>query len=218
MLQDGIEATHEVVQNWFEHGVTEEEVQAAIETLTGSYIVGLSTTGSVAGQVHSFMQRGFAPEYIDEYPLRVRTLTAADVNRAIQKYFDPAKLIEVAAGSLAKAPAAKENESTQIPVTVRLDTPDAAWQVQIVKIYRTQESIVAISQLKREADVMGAQVISTVADTVEIDSQWADLPVRHYILGKTWEWGDTGEYSFIESSEAFGQALDQAELLFSREK
>ena len=36
-------------------GVSEEEVAAAIETLTGSYIVGLSNTGSVARQVSQLL-------------------------------------------------------------------------------------------------------------------------------------------------------------------
>ena len=54
-LNEGLQVAREVVLQWFDDGVSEEEVAAAIETLTGSYIVGLSNTGSVAGQVHSFL-------------------------------------------------------------------------------------------------------------------------------------------------------------------
>lgn len=218
MLEDGLAASHEVIQNWYENGVTEDEVKAAIETLTGSYLVGLSTTGTVAGQVHSFMQRGFPAEYIDAYPLRVRQLTAADVNRAIKQYFDPSQLTEVIAGSLTKPKETIENKVEKHPVSVRLDVPDAAWRIQIEKVYRNSDSLVVVSQLSRASDSMAAQVISTVADTVKVDLDLADLPVQHYIVGKTWDWGDTGEYTFIDSAQVVDNAFQATDLVYSREK
>jgi zinc protease len=217
MLEDGLAATYQVVKDWYANGVSEEEVAAAIETLNGSYLVGLSTTVAVAGQLHSFVQRGFDPEYIDQYPQLLRSLTADQVNRAIKKYFDPDKLIEVAAGSLAKPETSIIAEPDTTPISVRLDVPDAAWRIQIEKVYLTNEKVVAISKLSR-ADDMAAQVISTVSDTVEIDAVHAELPVKHYIIGKTWDWGDTGEYTLIEDMGAFNGALQSAELLFSHEK
>ena len=217
MLEEGLTATHELVNEWYENGVSDEEVAAAIETLNGSYLVGLSTTGAVAGQLHSFVERGFEPEYIDEYPLRLRKITAKEVNRAIKTYFDPSKLIEVAAGSLAKPETVEVSESDTTPITVRLDAPDAAWRIQIDKVYRTKENVVAISKLSRKDD-MAAQVISTVSDTVEVDAEYAELPIKHYIIGKTWDWGETEEYTFIKDMDAFGSSLISAELLFNREK
>jgi zinc protease len=218
LLDEGLHATRKVVQQWFDEGVSEEEVAAAIETLTGSYIVGLSTTGSVAGQVNSFMQRGFDPKYIDEYPIRLRQLTAQQVNRAIRQYFDPSLVTEVVAGSLAQAPDSTEKASESFPITVRLDVPDAGWRVQIESIHSTGESIIVYSQLSRDPDKAVAQVISTVSDTVKLDPSQAKLPIHHYIVGKTWDWGDTGEYSFIDSPEVIPQILQASDLLFEVEK
>ena len=218
VVNEGLQAAREVVQQWFDDGVSEEEVAAAIETLTGSYIVGLSTTGSVAGQVHSFIQRGFDPKYIDEYPLRLRQLTAEEVNHAIRQYFDPSLVTEVVAGSLAQAPDSSAEADENLAITVRLDAPDAGWRVQIESIHRTSENIVVYSQLSRDPDNMSAQVISTVADTVKIDLSHSDLPVRHYITGKTWDWGDTGEYTFIDSPEIISPILETSDLLFELEK
>ena len=218
VVNEGLQAAREVVQQWFDDGVSEEEVTAAIETLTGSYIVGLSTTGSVAGQVHSFIQRGFDPKYIDEYPLRLRQLTAEEVNHAIRQYFDPSLVTEVVAGSLAQTPDSSAEADENLAITVRLDAPDAGWRVQIESIHRTSENIVVYSQLSRDPDNMSAQVISTVADTVKIDLSHSDLPVRHYITGKTWDWGDTGEYTFIDSPETISPILETSDLLFELEK
>ncbi|MEO0509186.1 MAG: pitrilysin family protein [Verrucomicrobiota bacterium] len=214
LLSDGLEATQAVVGKWFNEGVRGEEVRAAIETLSGSYLVGLSTTGSVAGQVHSFVQRGFDATYIDEYPLKLRSLTKAKVNRAIQEHIDPATARLVIAGSLGPANAAPEITPQTQSVTVRIDAPNAGWKITIDKIYRSTESIIAISQLT-PADGPAAQVITTVSDSASIPAD-IDLPVRHYILGKAWNWGDTGEYNFIESIEDLGTALDGTELLYSR--
>ena len=213
-LNEGLQAAREVVRQWFEDGVREEEVVAAIETLTGSYIVGLSNTASVAGQVHSFIQRGFDPKYIDEYPLLLRQLTAEDVNRAIRQYFDPSLITEVVAGSLGKATDSSAETDGNLAITVRLDAPDAGWRVQIESIHRTSDSIVVYSQLSRDPDNISAQVISTVADTVKIDFSHSNLPVSHYISGKTWEWGDTGEYTFIESPEINRPSLQKSDLIF----
>jgi zinc protease len=218
VVNEGLQVARKVVQQWFDDGVSEEEVAAAIETLTGSYIVGLSTTGSVAGQVHSFMQRGFDPKYIDEYPLLLRQLTAEEVNHAIRQYFDPSLVTEVVAGSFAQAPNASAKADENLAITVRLDAPDAGWRVQIESIHRTSENIVVYSQLSRDPDNMSTRVISTVADTVKIDLSHSNLPVCHYVSGKTWDWGDTGEYTFIDSPEINHPFLETSDLLFELEK
>ncbi len=214
LLDQGLSATEAVVDQWYTGGVSPEEVSAAIETLTGSYLVQLTTTGSVAGQVLSFVQRGFAPEYIDEYPKHLQTITPEQVNAAIHKYLDPERSVLVAAGSLAEAKDVPAAVSTTQPVTVRLDTPDAGWNIAIEKIYRTRESLVVISKLSHSAD-SAAQVITTVSDTAHIPAT-KDLPIRHYILGKSWNWGKSPDYTFIDSMDAFGTALDGAELIFSK--
>jgi zinc protease len=214
LLDQGLAATEAVFNKWYEQGVSEAEVQKAIETLSGSYLVRLSTTGSVANQVHSFLQRGLGPEYIDEYPKHLQAVTSKQVNRTIKQHLRPELTTLVIAGSLDKP---EEIEPVTIQekqnLSVRLDTPDAGWAIEIEKVYRTSDSLVVISQLQHSGD-MAAQVISTVSDSVNIPAIDDELPVRHYVLGKIWKWGDSPNYSFIESMDAFGTALDGAELLY----
>jgi zinc protease len=216
LLDQGLAATEAVFTDWYEQGANEDEVQKAIETLSGSYLVRLSTTGSVAGQVLSFLQRGLAPEYIDEYPKHLQAVTAKQVNTTIQQHLQPELYTLVIAGSLDKQ---QEAESATIQekqtLSVRLDTPDAGWAIEIEQVYRTSESLVVISQLQH-SDGMSAAVISTVSDSVSIPATDDALSVRHYILGKTWAWGAAPDYSFIESMDAFGTALDGTELLYEK--
>jgi hypothetical protein len=140
------------------------------------------------------------------------------VNLAIRQYFDPSLVTEVVAGSLAQAPDSSAEADENLAITVRLDAPDAGWRVQIESIHRTSENIVVFSQLNRDPESMSAKVISTVADSVKIDLSHSDLPVRHYITGKTWDWGDTGEYTFIDSPEINLPVLETSDLLFELEK
>lgn len=214
MLEAGLNATDEVLNDWYAKGVTDEEVKAAIETLNGSYLVGLSTTGRVARQIHSFIQRGLSPEYVDQYPLKIQKVTSEQVNQAIKTYFNPDELKLVVSGSLeGNGPTASNSQNQTI--SVRIDTPDAGWKIQIEKVYRTKDSLITISKLSQNA-VVAAQVISTVADSVEIPSE-TNLPVRNYVLGKTWDWGDTGNYTFIDSMDALGDILNDAELVYSKQ-
>lgn len=216
MIKQGLEATERVVDEWFTKGVSVKEVDAAIETLTGSYLVGLSTTGNVAKQVHSFIQRGFEIGYIDEYPKRLQKIDAKQVNRNIRKYLDPKQSVQVTAGSMHE-PKNTINEpiAKKQTIQVRLDTPDAGWSLSIDAVHQTSESIVVVSKLNH-SKAPAAQVITTVTDTVQIAKSDEKLPIRHYILGKTWDWGATPEYTFIKSMKAFGTSLDGAVTLFQK--
>ncbi len=218
MLNDGLNATDSVLKDWYANGVTEEEVQAAIQTLKGSYMVRLSTTGSIAGQVHSFVQRGMGADYVDLYPQQLDSITAADVNAAIKKHLNPKNLSKAMAGSFGEAnPASLPTSTAQTQkVTVRIDTPDAGWSVKIDHIYQVNDNLVVISKLEREGD-MAAQVISTVSDTVTIPAVEEGTTIRHYILGRTWNWGDKENYSFIDDLSLLQNAIQQGELIYESE-
>lgn len=216
LLDQGLAATEAVFTEWYEQGINPAEVQKAIDTLSGAYLVGLSTTARVAGQVLSFVQRGFDPEYIDEYPQHLRTVTAEQVNRTIRQHLKPQQHTLVVAGSL-NTPQEAEPASIQKQqdISIRLDTPDAGWSIEIDKVYRTSESLVVIAQLEHRGDIAAA-VISTASDSVSIPSTDPALTMRYYILGKTWDWGVALDYTFIDSMDAFGAALDRAELIYEK--
>jgi len=212
MLEQGLTATESVIETWAAEGVSEEEVASAIQTLTGSYLVGLSNTTTIAGQLHSFLQRGYPPEYIDAYPAKLRELDADQVNRAIRDYFDPAAIRSVIAGSFKRAGAARAAENSR-KVTVRLDAPNPAWQLEIEGVYAAPDQLIAVSRLTRREDVAAAQVITTLSDSLTLPEN-DERPVQHYILGKTWNWGDSEDYEFIDSLDAIATELDAAKQIY----
>jgi zinc protease len=213
LLDEGLQATAGVLREWHAEGVTEAEVNAAIETLSGSYLVGLSTTGRVASQLQSFVHRGFPPEYIDQYPLRLRELDAAQVNQAIRRYLSPDETTVVIAGSLNQASTPEVMPESQT-VSLRIDAPDTGWSLEIDRIFNTGEKLIVISRLSR-AEGPAGQAITTVSASVSVPAA-TELPVEHYVLGKTWSWGDLGDYNFVESLDALATTLDAAELIYSK--
>jgi predicted Zn-dependent peptidase len=99
LLQDGKTATVDQVSGWIS-GVTEDELNAKKETITGSYKVGMATTGGLAGQILRNAERGYEDEMLDQYPSIIQDISLEEVNTAIKKYIDPKKLVIVAAGSV----------------------------------------------------------------------------------------------------------------------
>lgn len=99
-LQQGLDATRQVVRDFVEGGVTEDELDAKKTTITGSYKVGLATTKRVAQSLLTNAERGFPVSYLDEFPERIQAVTLDEVNDAIQTHFDPDALHTAMAGSV----------------------------------------------------------------------------------------------------------------------
>ena len=146
------------------------------------------------------MQRGYGADYIDQYPTKLQNSPQHCGESSNQDYFDPDAIRMVAAGSM------EPNGQPELPrgtekISIRMDTPDAGWAIAIESAYRSEDAIIAISRLTR-TEGMAAQVISTVTDSITFPR--AGLPIKHFVIGKSWNWGDTGDYEFI-------QGLDEIE-------
>ena len=104
--------------------------------------------------------------------------------------------------------------SNEMEITVRLTVPDAAWVISIDEVRKVNDEIWVISKVSKNPDVMGAQVISTIEASAVINS--VDLPVRHFIIGKTWDWENEEPYTFIKSIEKLESNLKDSELLYKK--
>ncbi len=104
LLDKGIASTRRELGRWWSDGVTEQELAARKQGLVGTYLVGLSTTAGLAGAILTNIQRGYDVDRLDEFPGAVNSLTRDQVNAAIKKHIDPAKMVLVEAGSVSAAP------------------------------------------------------------------------------------------------------------------
>ena len=99
-LEEGITATRNLVTDFVERGVTEEEVTEKKTTITGSYKVQMGTTHGLAGMILRSLERGFERNRLDTFPAEVDALSVEDVNRVLQMYLHPASLHLASAGTL----------------------------------------------------------------------------------------------------------------------
>ncbi|MGB6355555.1 MAG: pitrilysin family protein [Steroidobacteraceae bacterium] len=103
LLQKGIASTRRELDRWWKEGVTEQELAARKQGLVGGYLVGLSTTGGLAGTLLTDLQRGYGVSRVADYPGAVKALTLEEVNSAIRKHLNPGDMVTVEAGSVAAA-------------------------------------------------------------------------------------------------------------------
>lgn len=103
LLDKGLASTRRELEKWYTDGVTESELAGHKQGLIGGYYVGLSTTAGLAGAILTSLQRGYDLSWLDGYPQAIKALTRSDVNAAIKRHLDPAKMVLVEAGSIKPA-------------------------------------------------------------------------------------------------------------------
>ena len=100
LLEKGEAATRRELIRWYEQGITAEELVAQKTNYVGVFKLGLATTGGMAEALLGALERGDGPEAVDTLGERVGALTLAEVNAAIRRHLDPARMVVIKAGSL----------------------------------------------------------------------------------------------------------------------
>lgn len=88
-VEQGMEATMDQMRRFVEAGITSDELEEKMTTITGTYKVGLGTTGGLAATLLYHAEQGFDIGYIDRYPLEIGALTLDEVNEAIRTHLHP---------------------------------------------------------------------------------------------------------------------------------
>ena len=96
-------------------------------------------------------------------------------------------------------------------VSVQLTVPDGGWKIRIDQVYQTPTHLLAVSKLERSPGP-AIQVISQVKDSVKVKAP--KLPVRHYVLGKTWNWTNNLPYAFLSDPKELTKKVAGAKLVF----
>ena len=100
LLEKGLASTRRELERLIRQGITEDELKGFKVTLSGAHKVGLATTSGLASALLNALQRGYGPEWLDEYPRRLEALTLEQVNSELRSRLDPARMITVLAGSV----------------------------------------------------------------------------------------------------------------------
>jgi len=100
LLDKGIASTKHQLTEWYNHGVTADELERRKDNLVGSWQVSLATTEGLTQTLLSTLHRGKDVSWIDEYPNVVRSLTVEQVNDAIKKHLNPDEMFLIKAGTV----------------------------------------------------------------------------------------------------------------------
>lgn len=79
-------------------GVTQKEVDFAIERLTGAFPLGFSSTPQIVGLLNNYQQDGLDPDFINRRNDQIRKVTVDDVNRMAKTLIQPDKLSFIIVG------------------------------------------------------------------------------------------------------------------------
>lgn len=82
LFEKGLEAIRKELKVFFNTGITKLALQKKQDELTGSYVIGLSTTRGLASMLHKIGVEGKPLSYLDEYPELIRAITLKDVQSA----------------------------------------------------------------------------------------------------------------------------------------
>lgn len=90
-------------------------------------------------------------------------------------------------------------------VEVNLMVPSTAYKIKIEEIYQTKDALLVLSKVDGKG--IGLTVISKAKDEVKVKAP-ENLPVKHFVLGKNWGWGEE-KYTFLKSREEFDKIVKQ---------
>lgn len=100
LLEKGLASTRREITGWHKDGITAEELAYRKSAVAGQFTVSLEKTDGLAEQLLHCVERGFPVSWLDEFPAKTIALTLEEVNAAIQRHLDPAKMVTVKAGTL----------------------------------------------------------------------------------------------------------------------
>jgi zinc protease len=101
LYEKGMQSIRKEVKSFFASGITPDALSKKQDEMSGSYVIGLSTTNGLATMLHSIGTDEKPLSYIDEYPEIIRAITVEDIQTAAS-LIPHTKLSIAAAGTFAK--------------------------------------------------------------------------------------------------------------------
>ena len=94
-----IPETEYQIENWFENGITDKELEAKKTTINGLFNVSLDTTSGLVDKVLTNAEKRRNISYLDEYQELIKGLEKNKINDSIQSNIDTNQLSVTIAGS-----------------------------------------------------------------------------------------------------------------------
>jgi zinc protease len=103
-IASALDVAKSVMARFAKEGATEKELMDAKTYLTGSFPINFDSNVKIAATLNGFQRAGLDADYVAHRNALIDAVTLAQVNASAKKYFDPARLTIVIAGTPVKAP------------------------------------------------------------------------------------------------------------------
>ena len=97
-MAEAFDTMRDTMRRFHDEGPTPREIGAAKDYLTGSQPLALTSTERIAGALVSMQRDNLGSDYLDRYPEFIRNVTAKDIARVIDRWFNPDKITWVMVG------------------------------------------------------------------------------------------------------------------------
>jgi zinc protease len=94
-----LDVTKSEMARFAKDGATQKELDDAKTYLTGSFPLGLDSNAKIARTLNAYQRSGLAADYVVKRNGLIQAVTLNQVNAMAKKYYDPAKLVIVIAGT-----------------------------------------------------------------------------------------------------------------------
>ncbi len=105
-ISTALDVTKSEMAGFGKDGATEKELADAKTFLTGSFALQFDSNAKIARNLNGFQRSGLSADYVVKRNAMIEGVTLAQVNAMAKKYYDPAQLVVVVAGTPAPAQAA----------------------------------------------------------------------------------------------------------------
>jgi len=112
-------------------------------------------------------------------------------------------LPEPVAPELKEPVSAVPRQTGKRTIRVKLDTPDSGWSVRVLQVKEVNNELWVLSALQHGSDIAN-MVITPVEDAVVVEAP-EGMPVRHFVLNKSWEWENKEYVDFIRGMPDLGR-------------
>lgn len=99
--EQALAITRQVLADFIANGPTEAELQAAKDNLIGGFALRLDSNRKLLGNVANIAWNGLPLDYLEHWTDRLQALTVADVRAALQRHWQPDRLVTVVLGAQA---------------------------------------------------------------------------------------------------------------------
>ena len=106
-----VDVTKSEMARFAKDGATAKELTDAKTFLTGSFPLGLDSNAKIARTLNGYQRSGLTADYVVKRNAMIQAVTLAQVNAMAKKYFDPARLVVVIAGTPAPPEAAPKPQA-----------------------------------------------------------------------------------------------------------